>query len=265
MSEKRNCDVALDLMLLAQEGLSREGSKEFLQEHLDQCEACRETYEALKLQPASLQEAGAPFQEDQALIKGMKRAGKTMRLWRRIVAACVAVVLVILAISGIQAWQWNRQAAMPLELYNVHMSSFDESVHLDVECFATNYYGFRMTTVPQDGDGLTAENTPVIVTYMVDYYPARAAQQQMVSPASRREEMDYFSMCIKDGQVYMVPESKWIKEDGEDVLLMVPGSPVAEIRVSDGHNTRTIYTQGDEVPEKPQLNLDGKMNFRIAE
>lgn len=265
MSEKRNCDVALDLMLLAQEGLSREGSKEFLQEHLEQCEACRETYEALKLQPASLQEEGAPLQEDQALIKGMKRAGKTMRLWKRIVAACVAVVLVILAINGFQAWRWNHQAAMPLELYRVEIASYEATVHLDMECFATNLSGFRMTAVPQDEYGHTAEDDPVIVTYMVNYYPARAEQQKMLSPESKWEALDYHSMCIKDGLVYMVEKSDVTREGERDIVLMTPGSPVMEIRVSDGKETRTIYTWSDEVPAKQKYDVNKDPTFCIAE
>jgi len=265
MSEKRNCDVALDLMLLAQEGLSRDGSKAFLQEHLEQCEACRETYEALKLQPPSLQVEDVPAQEDQALRKGMKRAGKTMRLWRRIVAACVAMVLVILAINGIQAWRWNRTEALPLEMYHVEMAAYEAAVHLDVECFATNLYAFSMKSIPQDEYGLMAENDPVIVTYQVEYYPARAAQEKMLSPASRWEALDYHSMCIKDGHVYMVAESEIVKENGRDVALMTPGSPVMEIRVTDGKETRIIYTWGDEVQEKQKLDVNKEESFRIAE
>lgn len=265
MSEKRNCDVALDLMLLAQERLSRDGSREFLQEHLEQCEDCRETYEALKLQPDSLRMEDNAAQEDQALAKGMKRAGKKMRLWKRIVAACVLLVLVVFAIGGVQSWRWNRTAALPLGLYDVEMASYEAVLHLDVECFATNIYGFSMKAIPEEGYGLMADGDPVIVTYQVEYYPLRAEQEKMISPASRWEALDYHSMCVKDGLVYMVAESEITKEDGRDVVLMTPGSPVMEIRVSDGEETRTIYTWGDEVPGKLRLEMNKEPTFRIAQ
>ena len=265
MSGKKDCDVALDLMLLAQEGLSRDGSRAFLQEHMENCPSCRETYEALKLQPESLQAPDNAAQEDQALRKGMKRAGKRMRLWKRIVAGCVLLVLVVLAINGVQAWRWNRTAALPLELYEVEMASYEAVLHLDVECFATNIYGFSMKAIPEDGYGLMADGDPVIVTYQVEYYPLRAEQEKLLSPASRWEVLDYHSMCIKDGQVYMVAESEITKEAGRDVALMTPGSPVLEIRVTDGRNTRTIYTQGDEIAEKLRYDSDKPAFFRLAE
>jgi len=93
----------------------------------------------------------------------------------------------------------------------------------------------------------------------------RAEQEKLLSPASRWEVLDYHSMCIKDGHVYMVAESEITKEAGRDVALMTPGSPVLEIRVTDGRNTRTIYTQGDEIAEKLRYDPDKPAFFRLAE
>ena len=48
MSEKRNCDIAQDLIPLEVDDVCTEGSKAFLQEHIGQCESCRRLYTLAK-------------------------------------------------------------------------------------------------------------------------------------------------------------------------------------------------------------------------
>lgn len=79
--DRISCDVCLDLMALVRDGAASEGSREAVEEHVKDCEACRSVFEG-----AAAPEAGG----EKALRKAVQRVKKTF--------AVAAVVFVLMGI-----------------------------------------------------------------------------------------------------------------------------------------------------------------------
>ncbi len=61
--------------------------------------------------------------------------------------------------------------------------------------------------------------------------------------------LDREKLCVDNGKLYLLEGMEGIQTTaGRTLLLLKPGLPVSEIRVTDGKETRTLYTWGDEIP-----------------
>ncbi len=60
--------------------------------------------------------------------------------------------------------------------------------------------------------------------------------------------LDRDKLCVDNGKLYLLEGMEGIQTTvGRTLMLLKPGLPVSEIRVTDGKETRTLYTWGDEI------------------
>lgn len=101
---KHNCEVVRDLLPLYHDGVCSKKSRDMVEEHLTECEACKKELEEIK------KEISVP----NASKKDAARAWKTLvrNLWLRRIASIVlvAVLLVAAAACGreVYKWDWER-------------------------------------------------------------------------------------------------------------------------------------------------------------
>ena len=86
---KHNCEVVRDLLPLYHDGVCSKKSREMVEEHLTECEACKKELEEIK------KEVSVP----NASKKDAARAWKTLvrNLWLRRIASIVLVVVLLVA------------------------------------------------------------------------------------------------------------------------------------------------------------------------
>ena len=96
---KHNCEVVRDLLPLYHDGVCSQESRMMVEEHLKECEACKEELEEIK------KEVSVP----NASMKDAAQAWKTLvrNLWLRRIAATVlvAVLTVAAVIAGIEIYK----------------------------------------------------------------------------------------------------------------------------------------------------------------
>ena len=111
MGEKRNCDIAQDLIPLEVDGVCTEGSKESLQEHIAQCDGCRRLYELAK---SGAWRKTEPFKEDAALVHSMKRAKRKLRIGR---VVALFLGLIVLIYGGLIVWNQllRHETSIPVD------------------------------------------------------------------------------------------------------------------------------------------------------
>lgn len=100
---KHNCEVVRDLLPLYHDGVCSQESRMMVEEHLKECEACKEELEEIK------KEVSVP----NASMKDAAQAWKTLvrNLWLRRIAATVlvAVLTVAAVIAGIEIYKWDQK------------------------------------------------------------------------------------------------------------------------------------------------------------
>lgn len=277
---RNDCDVARDLMPLAIDGVCSEGSQRFLNEHTAECVPCQALYNRMKtlslpsVQPESNQEA-------QALKHGLKYLEKRFKaLWISLAALACAFVL-LLAAAGVQQTLRFYSAPAPLDMYTVSIYSNDAYVSMGVsgQFYKQVYNGFRryeeLTILGDTGE------EALILTYSVDWFPyqykeftewnqvASATPTPIPFKSKRTDTEDSVKvllnpkrdytyrftdmletnrLCMDDGKLYML--AGWdsvVTTTGRTLLVAQLGMPVSEIRITDGKETRTVYTRGDEI------------------
>ena len=277
---RNDCDIARDLMPLAIDGVCSEGSQRFLDAHTTACAPCKALYTRMKALPLPPIQP-EPNQEAQALKRGLKYLGKRFKaLWVALAALACAFVL-LLAAAGIQQTLRFHSAPAPLDMYTVSIYRNDAYVSMGVsgQFYEQVYNGFRRyeeRTILDD----TGEEA-LILTYSVDWFPYQHKEftdwnqvsaatptpipfknksngtedtvKELLNP--KRDYAYKFTdmletnrLCMDDGKLYML--AGWdsvVTTTGRTMLLANLGAPVYEIRVSDGKETRTIYTWGDEI------------------
>ncbi len=268
---RNDCDIARDLMPLSVDGVCSESSQRFLDEHMKQCSPCQDVYERMKkVQMPETQPE--PNQEAQALRRSFQHLRKRFKaLWITIGALACAFVL-LLAAGGVQQMLMYWSSPVPLDLYNVSLYRHDALFFMSLSAAfpqtAYNGVGWDETIVTTEGNHTGADEA-IIVTYSIEYFPYQARAflealpvemlQGFVSPeagqTSVRADYRYSGglpvdkMCVVDGDLYMIASREYVTTTyGRPLKLLTPGLPVSEIRFTDGKNTVTLYTWGDEIP-----------------
>jgi len=90
----KNCDVARDLIPLWAEDMLREGSREFLEQHMAECPECRAYAEGVNAEPAIYIEEPSDF------LKLINRDMMRKRLWSALMAMAVLLAAVLTVISA---------------------------------------------------------------------------------------------------------------------------------------------------------------------
>lgn len=281
---QNNCEIARDLMPLSVDGVCSEGSQRFLDKHVEECQPCRDYYSGMKAGTLINMQV-EPIQEAQALKQGLRWLGKRYKaLWIAIAALACAFVLVLTA-AGVQQTLRSYTNNAPIDMYHISIYSNDALVSMGVSgsFFSQVYNGFS-----RDEEYTTLDDTgkeAVILTYSVQWFPyqhkeiadsliqnsSATAAPTLVPFKSKSTEttdsvkellnpkwnsdyrftkmLETQQLCMDNGMLYML--AGWdsvVSTTGRTLLVAQPGTPVAEIRVSDGKESRTIYTRGDEIP-----------------
>ncbi len=276
---RNDCDIARDLMPLSVDGVCSEGSQRFLDDHVAQCPPCRDTFAQMKAGIPSLQPE--PDQEAAALKQGLRYLGKRFKaLWITLMVLVCAFVLLLVA-AGVNQMLMIHTAATPLDAYTVRLYRNDAlvSMQLSGSFYKQVYNGFKRTDeptfLPDSNQGA------LILTYELSWYPyqhkkiadsleeADANGLTPFKPQGARADVIYDGaklntswksdyrfttslddnqLCMEDGRLYLIGGMDAAKSTaGRTLLVLLPGMPVAEIRFTDGKNTETIYTWGDEI------------------
>lgn len=240
MSEKRNCDIAQDLIPLEVDGVCTEGSKEFLQEHIAQCDGCRRLYDLAK---SGAWQKKEPFREDAALIHSMKRVGKKLHIRRYIL---IFLALIVLMYGSIFAWNglMNHTESVPVDSYSAYVY-VDEDGYAHVLAHmpysGQNIYGgfvrFRVLDA-EDPANKTGKEHAYILELEPRYNPVPEKINAMSGNANEFTMQMPAVLEIRDGYLYTTPEYR----DG-----CVPGVPISEIRMCEGRDYQVIYLWGDDV------------------
>lgn len=152
---KHECNVARDLMPLTIDGAASGESQKLLDEHLEECAACREYYNGMKAAlPIALKANSEQEQKafDDAARKLRKK--RRFRLWQRLLIG----FLVGLVVMGGVLWGWRRLAGdlnVPMYHgnYNVFLSQLqDGSVSFNMDFYGTNrVMGVRIKEMQENG------------------------------------------------------------------------------------------------------------------
>ena len=239
MSEKRNCDIAQDLIPLEVDGVCTEGSKEFLQEHISQCDGCRRLYDLAK--SGTWQKKKEPFREDAALRHSMKQAKRKFRLGRLLL---VFLSLIVLVYGWLIVWNqlMRYQTSIPVNSYSAYVYA-----QADGPAYVLAHMPYSRSNVSDANASYTlltadsVENTTGMKNaYIIELTPKYNvfAEKTNMRRYETSQNLGGSVLELKDGHLYTA--SKYA--DG-----FVPGVPVAEVRICDDDGYRTIYTWGDDV------------------
>lgn len=240
MSEKRNCDIVQDLIPLEMDGVCTEGSKEFLQEHIGQCESCRRLYDMAR---KGTWRRAAPAKEETALALSMKAVGKKLHI-RRILLIFLSIV--VLMYGGIFTWNMlmQHETTVPLEEYSAYVYAEEEG-HARVLAEMPYFYSEMGSAFVRhrilganDADNRTGEKHAYIIEIEPKYCPFQVKLRSLMGQSYSSAIHLPAEMEIKDGQLYTSFDSM----DG-----YVPGVPISEIRLCSGEDYRVIYTWGNDV------------------
>ena len=144
---KHSCEVILDLLPLYHDGVCSEKSREMVEEHMRECEACQKALEEIK------KEIAAPN-------ASMKDAGKAWRtltrnLWIRRVTAIVlaAVLTVAAALVGKEIYEWDQERTIWMSADELDIGAYrlaDGRVYVE---FVGSEYRISVTQSGPDADG----------------------------------------------------------------------------------------------------------------
>lgn len=282
---QNNCEIARDLMPLSIDGVCSEGSQRFLDTHVAECKPCQDYFAGMKTGMLNIQME--PTQESKSLKKSLRHMGKRFKaLWITLAALVCAFALLLVA-AGVNQMLMNHTEAAPLDMYNINLFRNDAlvSTALSGSFYEQVYDGYHrdeyyMTLTDTNKDA-------VILTYYVHWYPYQHKQiskamdtavfpdpaptsfKPMGVDAPLVEDvavltgttgwmsdyrfttgLEFDALCMDNGQLYMIDGWDSVQTTtGRTLVIPQPGTPVYEVRISDGKETRTIYAawRGDEI------------------
>lgn len=92
--EKRDCGIVRDLMPLVIDQVASPASAELVENHIRECEECREVMAQMRAEPAV-----KPAETDTSFIRFCKKLEREFR-WRRVVVGALAVLLACAILCG---------------------------------------------------------------------------------------------------------------------------------------------------------------------
>lgn len=114
---KHECDIVRDLMPLVADGTASEKSRAMVDEHMDECEPCREMFDEMRQEVKT----EAPKAQAEKLVKKLRR----YRMLRRVLLVLLGVVMsAVLVIAGQRLWLYYFEADVVLtaeENYSVEL------------------------------------------------------------------------------------------------------------------------------------------------
>ena len=292
---RNDCDIARDLMPLSIDGVCSEGSQTFLDAHIAECTPCNDYFNGMKA-ALQLPIKVEPTQETKSMKKSFRHVNKRFKaLWIMLIALVCAFTLLLVVAGGNQLLM-NHTEAAPLDMYTINLFRNDAlvSTALSGSFYEQVYDGFHredyyMTLIDTNRDA-------VILTYTVHWFPyqhkqiAKAMNTDLVpDPAPTAFQamgvdaplvadgailagttgwtsdyrfttgLEFDTLCVDNGQLYMI--DGWDSAQtttGRTLLIPKLGTPVYEVRLSDGKETRTIYAawRNDEIPNVSADRLD---------
>lgn len=293
-TNQNNCDIARDLMPLSIDGVCSEGSQRFLDAHVAECKPCNDYFDGMKTGMLNIKME--PTQESKSLKKSLRHMGKRFKaLWITLAALVCAFALLLVA-AGVNQVLMNHTEAAPLDMYTITLFRNDAlvSTALSGSFYEQVYDGFHrdeyyLTLTETNKDA-------VILTYTVHWFPYQhkqlaGAMKTTVFPdpaptsfkpmgvdAPLVEDgavlagtngwmsdyrfntgLDFDTLCMDNGQLYMIDGWDSVQTNtGRTLIIPELGTPVYEVRVSDGKETRTIYAawRNDEITNVSADNLD---------
>lgn len=291
---QNNCDIARDLMPLSIDGVCSEGSQRFLDAHVAECKPCSDYFAGMKT-GLQLPVKAEPTQEDQVLKVSLRHVSKRFKaLWITLAALACAFALLLVA-AGVNQILMNHTEAAPLDVYDVSIYRNDALVSTGL---VANFFGQEVYDgFHRDEYFMTLTETnkdAVILTYTVHWFPYRHHEVDdhlndvfvsgkaefkpmgVNSPLVQNGEikpmitgwssnarfttmLETHQLCMDNGQLHMIDGWDSVQTTTERTLMIPkPGTPVYEVRVSDGKETRTIYAawRNDEIPNVSADRLD---------
>ena len=284
---RNDCDIARDLMPLSVDGVCSEGSQRFLDDHIAQCQPCRDTFARMKAGMPSLQPE--PTQEAAALKQGLRYIGKRFKALWITVATLACAFVVLLAIGGVQQMRWNWTADLPLDMYTTTINGTNPLVSIiaSFPFLEQHFNGQRFDLQPATGqNNHTGQPEAVILTYTLNYFPYQAkdwinrdptpssnlpvtafkSPGQETRPVSPTESyyhhttgLNSFDLCHDGYNIYLIDGMEGIMlPDGDHLMLLDQGLPISEIRVQCSDDIRVIYTWGDSFHlSTPEVHANG--------
>jgi len=153
---KHECNVARDLMPLVLDGAASEESQTLLNEHLEECAACREHFDGMKdALPVAMKASNEKEQKEFDAAAHKLRKKRRFRLWRNI---SIGILIGALVAVGV-LWAWTRlthdfTTFVYHGQYNVFLSQLDDgrvSVNIDYQ-ESSRYMAINLDWVEEDGE-----------------------------------------------------------------------------------------------------------------
>ncbi len=250
----KNCEIARDLMPLVVDNAASDGSKEFVQEHVESCCDCKEIFCEMRREPpipAPEKEKSEAFSRSVGKIKA--------RIWRRRVIAFILAALVIAgAVYNFNNYYlWNKHVKpadeisaqmirTPSRQVMVYLSSADGGNVIDTTA------GSKYSLIDDDSYRLTITAQEPIVDWL--YWSWYKLPQ---STTYGYNYMDYSSLCLIDTCVYNIDVWNSIN----DILIVEDSSGEKKVQYRMDWNAprrideiiykgaqTPIYVSGDEIP-----------------
>ncbi len=211
------CDVARDLMPLVLDGTASDGSREMLEKHLEECEACKKIYQSMQNDPSPLPERNGSMDEAMRKIRRKRHGRMACR-----VLLCLALAAA-LAFTGLFAWKKlgiEYNAKISLDDYRIELAHTEagECVATYVLKDPTRVYGSNYSVQWQASEGA------IVYLYA----------ETTIVPQHTIEKRSYT----------MNAPARWVDNA---MVFTEQKRVIKEIRQGTPDNYRVIYRLGDEV------------------
>lgn len=233
----KECNIVADLLPLYQDGVCTEDSREFVAEHLSQCEACR------KLAEQMAAEIAAPAKAEE--IDVLKRIKKGVRKgWKKAffkgIAACLAALL--LAFTGYFVWWYVNS-------YSFYAAFLNEKMAYDTEAWDGNAHAYTW----HDERNLYYVGTPSLT---------RADGWAYLEPRTNSDAPDDFrylavSVCRGENEKYVFSINI---NDNEDTRFFVVDRTLNLIDYNESQAEEEVRAEFAECKETVRFLVDEAIN-----
>lgn len=292
---QNNCEIARDLMPLSVDGVCSEGSQRFLDGHLAECKPCQDYFNGMKTGMLNIKmEPTQESKSLKKSLRHMSKRFKA--LWITLTALVCAFVLLLAAAGVQQTLRsYTNSAPLDMYTISIYSNDALVSMGVSGSFFSQVYNGFsrneEYTTLDETGKeaviltyavqwypfqhkeiaeslnknslaNSAATVAPTIIPFKSKNTDTEDSVIELRNPKWNSDYrftkmLETQQLCMDNGMLYML--AGWdsvVSTSGRTLLVAQPGTPVYEIRVTDGKETRTIYTRGDDIPNYTADMLD---------